>query len=158
MGSKLREQLEWITGLTVVISLIVLIVEVRANTKALERQVNLDAITRVSEPFLEPAELLAGYERVKVLDGWDQPNAAFMEHYGMEPRQAVAWVRYLILLWGGVQADFVYGGPTPELEARVRSLLAYPDNQLFWSNTSGVDPGFEAFIESVVPGATGRAR
>jgi hypothetical protein len=158
MGRKLREQLEWITGLAVVISLIVLIVEVRSNTKARERQVNLDAITRISEPFLEPAELLAGYERVKALDGWEAQNAAFMEHYGMEPSQAVAWVRYLILLWGGVQADFVYSGPTPELEARVRGLLGYPDNQLFWSIASGTDPEFEAFIESVVPGATDRAR
>jgi hypothetical protein len=157
MGSKLREQLEWITGLAVVISLIVLIVEVRANTKALERQINLDAATRISEPFLEPAELLAGYGRVKAVDGWDQPNAAFMEQYGMESSEAIAWVRYLMLLWGGVQADFVYGGPTEELEARVRLLLSYQDNRLFWSYARS-DPEFEAFVESVVPGTADRAR
>lgn len=157
MGSKLREHLEWITGLAVVVSLVVLIVEVRANTRTLERQITLDATIRLSDPFLEPAELIGGYERVKERDGWDNPNAAFMEHYGMEPGEAIAWVRYLIRLWSGVRADFEYAGPTPALEARVRSLLMYPDNQLYWRYAPPFPEEFEAYIESISPGATSRA-
>ena len=146
------------TSIAVVISLFVLIAEVRANTRALEREVLLDQSSRLAEPFLDSEELFGAYERVKAVDGWEHINSAFIDHYGMDNRQAIAWVRYLVSLWEGVEADFVYSGRNSELEDRTASLLAYPDNRLYWSVAPPYSEEFEAFVESVVPGATERAR
>jgi hypothetical protein len=145
------------SSIAVVISLFVLIVEVRANTRALEREVLLDRSSRLAEPFLESEELFGAYERVKAVDGWEPLNSAFIDHYGMDSRQAVAWVRYLVSLWQGVEADFGYTGRTAELEGRVAGLLLFPDNRLYWSVAPPYAADFEAFVESVVPGATIRA-
>ena len=157
MASKLKDQLEWITGLAVVISLIVLIVEVRANTQAIEREILIGSSARLAEPFLSGPELFSAYERVKAVDGWEPMTEAFMEQYDMESAEAIAWLRYLIQIWQGVEADFAYSGRTQELESRVRSLLGYPDNQLYWSVAPAYSDEFEAFVESVVPDAAVRS-
>jgi len=137
---SLARRIEWIGQAAVVITLVVLIMEVRANTKALERQIVLDSSSQLSTPILSSPELLAAYERVKAVDGWEPIVLALVEQYDMTHAQAVVWGRYVLTLWQGLQADYVYAGESPELTARIKFLMAFPDDRLFWSVVSGSEP------------------
>ena len=64
-----RWWLEMVTGLTVVISLVVLIVEVRANTAAIERQGRIDQLSMVTQPFLDDVEMGLVLAKIKAVDG-----------------------------------------------------------------------------------------
>jgi hypothetical protein len=97
------------------------------NTKALERQVLLDRASNVAAPF--------------------------MERCGMEPQQAVAWSFSLYKIWNGYQADHLYAGPSEHLAAEIRSLLSFPDNQVYWSHSkSGFTAEFREYVKSVSAG------
>ena len=148
--SRWLQRVEIIAAISVVITLILLVVEVRANTKALERQVLLDRGSNVAVPFMEGPELLRAFEKVKAIDGWGPLEAEFMARYEMEPAQAVAWMFFLYKVWTGMEADFVYAGSSDELANAIEGLLAFPDNQLYWRHArDGYSAEFRAYVESL---------
>ena len=71
-----------------------------------------------------------------------------MDDYGLAPAEAVAWTRMLYGIWWQRELDYLTMGSSDELAKSVRGLLGDPDNALFWTiNSSGFDPGFQAFVE-----------
>jgi hypothetical protein len=146
-----RRWAELVAAISVVVSLVVLIVEVRANTKAVERQVLLDRTASVTGPFTSTPDLLAAFEKVKRVDGWDSMTTALMRRYGLEPGEATAWFMFLLNVWRGFEADFAYAGPSEELAASIRGTLQFPDNHLFYE-TRMFSPEFAAYVESIAPG------
>ena len=153
MKNRWLQHVEVLTGLSVIVTLIVLIAEVRTNTQAIERQVLLDRMSSVAGPFTSGPELLQAYERNKELDGWEPGNVAFMERYGLEPAQAIAWTRFLLINWGGIEANFLTSGPSEELSRQIVGLMAFPDNRLFWETHAAVfDPAFETYVEEQISG------
>ena len=64
------QRIELIASVSVVVTLVWLIVEVRANTGALERQILLDRAANMATPFMEGPELLEPFRRVESVDGW----------------------------------------------------------------------------------------
>jgi hypothetical protein len=64
------QRVELIASVSVVVTLVWLIVEVRANTGALERQILLDRAANMATPFMEGPELLKSFRRVESVDGW----------------------------------------------------------------------------------------
>ncbi len=150
-----RKWVHWVevlAAISVVVSLVLLVIEVRANTRALERQILLDRSANVSAPFTSGPELLEAFEKIKAVDGWRPEDAAFMRRYDLAADQAVAWNMFLLHVWRGLEADYVYSGPSEDLAASIRSLFTFPDNRLFYS------PGifsaeFAEYVESVSPGA-----
>ena len=146
------QYVEALTGLGVIVSLIVLIVEVRATTGAIERQMLLDRADRSAAPYLAGPEIMEAYESIKAKDGYEPMVDSFMVHYDLRPGPAGAWVRFLGQGWRGTEADFAYSGPSESLARRIRTLLEYPDQQVFWSFTlasSNVSPEFLAYVRSV---------
>ncbi len=148
--SRWAQRVEIVASISVVVTLVLLVIEVRGNTKAVERQVLLDRASTVSAPFMEGPELLEAFKRVKEVDGWDAMHVEFMERYDMNPTQSVAWTFFLYKVWSGLRADFAYAGPSDKLASEIRSLLSYPDNQLYWKYFGlDHDPEFTAYVESV---------
>jgi hypothetical protein len=76
-----------------------------------------------------------------------------MRRYGLAARQAVAWNMFLLHVWRGLEADYVYSGPSEDLATSIRSLFAFPDNQLFYSPGT-FSAEFAEYVESVSPGAS----
>ena len=151
-----RKWVHWaeiLAAISVVVSLVLLVIEVRGNTRALERQILLDRSANVSAPFTSGPELLEAFEKIKEIDGWRPEDEAFMRRYGLAADQAVAWNMFLLHVWRGLEADYAYSGPSEDLAASIRSLFSFPDNQLFYR------PGifsaeFAEYVESVSPGAS----
>lgn len=142
------QRVEMVASICVVVSLMLLVLEVRQNTRTIERQILSDRVSNLTVPFLEGPALLAAFEGVKRVDGWDELHRAFMEEYGLEPAQAVAWIFHLNRVWNGIQIDFYTDGPSDVMATGVRSLLSYPDQQLFWKHER-FSPEFETYVESL---------
>ncbi|MEJ2483998.1 MAG: hypothetical protein P8049_13035 [Gemmatimonadota bacterium] len=130
--SRWRAWAELLAAVSVVVTLIVLVVEVRANTKAIERQILMDRTANVTAPYTSGPELLAAFEKVKRVDGWDPTQRAFMHQYGLEPGEAISWMMFLVRVWKGLDADFAYSGPSEQLATSITSLLSFPDNRIFY--------------------------
>jgi len=149
--NKLLQYVEMITGVSVVVTLIILIVEVRTNTQMVERQLLMDATMNVAAPFTSGPELPQAYERVKEVDGWETSIQAFMERYDMEPAQAIAWTRFLTLNWGRIEADYLTIGPSEQLAAQIKGLITFPDNVLFWDTRGrSFDAKFMDYVERLL--------
>ena len=96
-------------------------------------------------------ELLEAFEAIKEVDGWTAGMQAFMEQYDLEPAQAIAWTRFLIANWGGLEADYLTTGPSEQLRVRVYGLMTFPDNQLFWETHGPVfDQAFITYVEGLL--------
>jgi len=146
----LAKTVEWVTSLAVIVSLVVLVVEVRANTRAIERQILLDRYARIASPFIQGPELIEAVQRVKAVDGWPEVNQRLMERYGLTEAQAVAWSRHLMMIWLGLEADFASTGPSPSMAAVIQDLLQYPDNQVFRESWH-FSPEFSEYMQALVP-------
>ena len=150
MKSRWLQYIEVATALSVIITLVVLIVEVRTNTKTIERQLLVDRAGNIARPFMSSPELLEAFERIKEVDGWNPGIANLREYYGLEPQQAIAWNMFLLANWSGLEADFVTVGPSDGLRSQIRGLMRFPDNHIFWSNSSGAfRPSFVAYVDQV---------
>ncbi len=153
-----RHWLELIAAISVVVTLIVLVIEVRANTKAIERQILLDRTANITAPYTSGPELLAAFEKIKRVDGWRAADLAFMQRYGLEPGEAVAWTMFLLNVWRGLEADFNYSGPSDDLAREIEALFTFPDNQLFY-DAGLFSPEFTAYVANLTPdGAELRGR
>lgn len=146
------QRVEMIASVSVVVTLVLLIVEVRANTGALERQIMLDRAANVATPFMEGPELLEAFRRVKSVDGWGPLETEFMDLYGLEPAQSVSWMFFLYKIWSNLEADYAFAGPSDELTGSIQGLLAFPDNRLYWKHAAGqFSPEFIGYVEEVAP-------
>ena len=156
---KLEQWAHWaeiIASIGVVVTLVVLVQEVRYNTLALERQADLDRAAALAEPFFEAPELASVLAKIKAVDGEDAFPDALIERYGLTPAEAILWDRHLRRVWLEHEADFDRSGPTPELAAWIRGTLSSPDNQLYWEirgPSSGA--GFRAFVAEVTAAGGG---
>lgn len=128
-----RWWLEMITGLAVVISLIVLVVEVRTNTAAIERQGRIDQLNMINQPYLDDVEMGRVLAKVKSVDGREDHVSAFMEAYDLTEVEAATWTRGLYSLWGAIEADYLYSGPDV-VERTVRAMIDFPDAKLYWQH------------------------
>lgn len=147
---RLQIIVEILTGISIVITLALLTVEVRGNTRALERQIRMDQGQSIAEPVLESEVLRQAYVAVKARDGREAEIAAFMERYGLTEEQAIAWTRFLFWTWTSREADFEYLGRDPALQATIAGLLTFPDNALFWEISGpGFSPEFQEWDEEI---------
>jgi len=147
-SSKLRNWLE-ITGIVaVVISLAVLIFEVRENTQAINRQMSNDRAAALSVPFFE-GDLPIVLAKVAKVQGYGPTLSSFMEVYDLTLEEAILWQRHLFYLWDVLESEFLAEGDSHELQAQVRGLLRFRDQQIFVDNAeeSGFQPAFIEYIE-----------
>ena len=142
-----QKWIELITGAAVIISLIVLIVEVRTNTHALERQSRMDYLSGITQPYLDDVSMGRVLAKVKAVDGREENVSAFMAAYDLDEVEAAAWTRYQYSIWGGIEADYLYAD-SDQVESTIRALAAYPDTRLYWKNTRDWHtPKFVALVD-----------
>ena len=123
-----------VTGLAVVISLVVLIVEVRTNTAAIERQGRIDQLNMINLPYLDDVEIGLILAKIKAVDGREGHVTAFMEAYDLTEVEAAIWTRALYSVWGAIEADYLYSG-SGAVERTVRAMIDYPDARSYWQHS-----------------------
>ena len=139
---------EIVSGLAIVVTIVVLIFELRANSTLLERQIELDRIER-GRLAQESPELAAVMAKLRMANGPGPAHGLFMEEYDLTYEEADLFIRFARSQMQGFQADFLFG-QTGELNELIPTLFSMPEVQMFWEQTSrGYDPEFIEFVESV---------
>jgi hypothetical protein len=150
---KLQTWANWaeiVASVSVVVTLIVLVGEVQGNTRALERQADLERASALTTPFFSAPQLASVLSRIKAVDGVDPLPQALMDRYGLTHEEAILWERHLWFVWLEHEADFERSGPSPKLEAWIAGALATPDNQLYWETMApSSGPEFRTFVNGV---------
>ena len=139
---------ELATAIAVIISLLLLVKEIDANTKATLYQIEADRIARIRDAADSPyiPEIIA---KVKETDSEavEPATAALIENYSLSFTEADRLSRHLGAIWEGLQADYRYGIRDAKY---VQELLSYPDQQIFWENSAyRFDPCFARWVSSI---------
>ena len=150
---KTQEIAQWaevISSIAILATLIVLIMDLRANTEVLERQAALDRANVVSNPVFQDPRLAAASAKIRAVDGPNEIQLALEQTYQLTEEEAFVWARHLGLIWFGIQADFNSNPESRELKTYVCALMESPDVAIHWDKglkpNSG--PDFIEFIES----------
>jgi hypothetical protein len=138
-------------SVAVVLTLLLLVQQVRQNTLMLERQVALDRATAFNAPYLGESEFPAILEQIKTVDGPEPVEQAFVARYDLTYQQAIRWVRHLALVWTALESDYVANGRSDPLDAVAWSLLGSRDNQLYWENGAPqiTNGGFRQYVSTL---------
>lgn len=143
--SDLAHLAEIVSGIAIVITIVLLIVEVRSNGKLLQRQIELERIDRSA--IFDSQYLPDILEKIKSVDGVGGTVQAFMDRYDLTYVDADRWVRYMRQQWEAHEANFRFG-ETESLESMLPILMNFPDQVLFYEVArSGMDPAFVQFVD-----------
>lgn len=148
--TKWKDYAELVGFVAIIISLVVLIIEVRQNTLATERQIALDRADSMTSAFFD-SELASILEKIKSVDGLDRNIVPFTEAYDLSYREAVIWERHLQYAWSVLEAEFEADGPSPSLDASILSMLINRDNQLYvaYSGKFRFSEGFREYVTNL---------
>ncbi len=143
---------EVIASFAVVITLVVLIVEIRHSSLIQERQMQAERIAILNDPYLTSPELADVYAKVKAVDGLEPVAEAYMDRYELTADGAVIWSRLVQSLWQTWQSQYLFGGPSDDLESSIRDIFHYPDVQIVYqlNEDSMLKPEFIEYVESIV--------
>lgn len=144
--------IEIVANLGVIVTLLLLVAEVRAGTLAQTRQSYLDRSNAMNAPFFGDGPLPSILAAIKEVDGWAASPAeeALATQYDLSIEDAIVWARHLSMVLGSLDADYQVEGATQALTNRVRILLASPDIQTMWRyNRSLFSEAFQAFVEQI---------
>ena len=149
---KLQEWAHWAeitASVAVVVSLVFLTGEVSKNTLALERQAIRDRSAAINAPYLNDSQIPAIDAKIGAVHGWRPLVHAYVERYSLTYAEAVIWVRFLSVVWTGLEADFILDGESLSLKNRVDGLLSNTDDQMYWEYGGGQvsDASFIEYVE-----------
>jgi hypothetical protein len=150
-GRQWAQRIEIVASLSVILTLVFLILEVRGHSSAIERQIMRDQWISVSDVIINNSDMAETYVKIKAVDGVEPLIQAFIDRYTLSAEESVRWTRFQLLHWGGIRADYVYSGPSQALEEQISGLLGFPDNELFWRYAIAPDlrDDFNAYVASV---------
>lgn len=150
---KLERVAHWaeiFANVGVIVTLVLLMLQVRDNTRALEGQAILQRGAAFTDPFLSESAAPEVLAKIKAVDGLEPAVAAYMERYDLTYAEAALWLRHLLSLWTSLEAEYAVLGDSEELSQRIRVLLPFPDQEI-WFDNGGPEwlstPGFRAYIE-----------
>ena len=125
---------EILGGAGILITLIILVFEVRENRSLIERQMRLERANLAAELTINSPYLPDILAKMKLVDteAISSPIKAFMDQYDLTFQEAARFTTLLQRQWFGFEADYYAG--TPDLEREMTRMLKFPDQQLFWNN------------------------
>ena len=103
-------------------------------------------------PFFASPELATVLAKITAVDGLARVPQALVDRYHLTPEEAILWERHLGLVWMGLEADYSLSGKSRELKSSIRKLLAFPDNQVYWENSTFFGAEFREYVEGMREG------
>ena len=144
---------EIVGAVAVVATLAYLAVQVRQNTRMMQREAHLDRIRHVADPLIESPDRLAKIlAKISAKDGSREPvTLAFMREFDLTYEEAIPFLRYLHRLWMGYEADYLFTGPSDHLAKIIPAMLTFPNCQLFWEYEKlwVFSPEFVAYVDGL---------
>jgi hypothetical protein len=155
-SKKIKDWLEIVATLSVFAGLLLLVQEIRINTRAVALQAQVDRSAVLAEPFFQSEELRAASQKISNIEGQWAPEAALAEQYDLTAEEAIVWNRHLQQLWSLIEATYDY--EDRELaEGSVRVLLSTRNNRIFVEHYGLFGDDFGAFVSAVLAEHDGSA-
>ncbi len=140
---------EIFSSIAIVITLIVLVFEVNGNTAAIQRQVDNDRASRLTDIYDSPY-LPSIFAKINEVDS-DSINPmiyVLREQYELTFEEAGRLNQYMSQYWRGYEADFLSAQPGSEdRDAQMIRILNSPLDAIFWETSK--DKYNQAFVEHV---------
>ena len=148
---KLTQIAEIVAAVGVIVTLAILVQEVRTNTLAIQEQSRAQYAAAIAEPFLDPSVLPSLYAKVKSVDSQavDQVVVAFEDRYDMTTEQAIQWTRLLHIQWSQLEARFAREGSSEDLARLVRLWMTSPDLELYARSPNQLGGAFAEYVSRV---------
>ena len=147
---RVSHWVEILANLGVIVTLVLLMLQVRDNTRALEGQAIVQRGQAFTEPFLSESTAPAVIAKIKAVDGSEPVVDAYMERYGLTYAEGAVWLRHTFSIWTSLEAEYAVLGESEDLSQRIRILLPFPEQEI-WFEHGGPEflstPGFKAYIE-----------
>ena len=141
---------EILANFGVIVTLVLLMLQVRDNTRALEGQAILQRGAAFTDPFLSESQLPSVLATVKTVDGIEPIVDAYMDRYDLTYEEGAVMARHVWSLWTSLEAAYAVLGETEELGQQIRILLPFPDQEI-WLEHGGPDwigtPGFRDYVQ-----------
>lgn len=151
-AERVAHWVEITANLGVIVTLVVLILQVADNTRALRGQAIAERGTAFTEPFLSESMAPSVLAKIKAVDGPEPLVQAYMDRYDLTYEEGAVWTRHVLSLWTSLEAEFAVLGTSDELRGRIQILLPFPD-QMLWFEHGGPEwlstPGFRSYVESL---------
>ena len=146
-------------GLGVIISLIFLglqthqgVLATEQNTRALERQMQLDITNTIHGEFISSEFLADIQQKVMAVNPSNNGNTItdiFTSEYGLTEVEAIVWWRWLMLIWDQNLSYWEMLNRSPEGCEPAANLLRFRDQRLFWDIfRDSYDPEFVNCIDA----------
>lgn len=146
---KLALIAEIVGGAAILVTLVILIAEIRANSQLIERQIILDRVSAdaqiVDSPYIAPI-----WVKIKTIQD-DIPSSVnvFMKSYDLTLEEAVRLFAYIDRDWTVLEADFNLG--STGVERRARQLLQSEDIKIVWlEEFSEQETEFAKFVNDLI--------
>ena len=143
---------EIVSGLAIIVTLVILIQEVKNNTNTIQLQIAEQGSAAANMPFINPESLPDIYAKIKEIDSdqLDEIVKLYVDKYGMSVQEAIQWSRFVGMSWRVEENNFVINGPSDELALRINAILTRRDQKLYYDTNSflGVASGFRRYIET----------
>ncbi len=147
---------EFVGAIAIVATLIYLAVQIRENTRLMQREAHLDRARHIAEPLIgSPRQLAETLHKINAKDGSIEPvTLTFMRNYELEYEEAVSVLRFLHRLWYTYEADYLFSGRSDYLDRIVSGLLSFEHLRLFWQYEKEwvFSPKFVAYVDSFADG------
>ena len=140
---------QMIGSAAVIVTLIVLIGQIRANTRAVGRQVDEARLYKATGPFYQSPDLVRIAAKIGAAQGFGPAMKELMETYTLSPEEATLWFRHLMDNWLSCEIEFRYGGTEVSPRA-IKSNLRWPDGRIFWKHWKlGRSAEFVRYVDSL---------
>lgn len=150
--SKRTNLVEWLeisTSLAVLVGLVLVIMEIRVNTNAVNRQATVDRSVALTEPFFYSEVLRSADEKVRAVDGTADNVVALADRYDFTEAEALAWSRHLMQLWVMVEGDY-YNGDKEVALSFAKNMLGSADSREFVKNWRFFREEFQREVDRIL--------
>jgi hypothetical protein len=148
-SKKVRDWLEIGATFAVLAGLLLVVQEIRVNTKAVALQAAIDTSAALTDPFFQSAELHSASQKIHDIDGAYAPEAALIQRYDLSPEEAIVWSRHLLQIWILLEATYEFQDKETAIR-HARVLLLAPDNRAFVENYAYFDAEFEQILRGLI--------
>jgi len=145
---NVKDWLEIIATLSVLAGILLLVQEIRLNTRAIAMQAQLDRSALMSEPFYQSQTLRTGIQKIRDVDGVWELESTMTEQYDLTAEEALVWSRHMIQLWDGIEATYYYAD-REAAEWYVQTFMSSRDSRIFVKHY-GFEDEFDAFVRTVL--------
>ncbi len=138
-----------IGNVAVIATLIVVIAQIRANTRAVNLERAEARLSKFTTPFYQSPHLLRISAKIDAVQGQGPATKELMETFDLSPEEANLWFRHLMDQWTTYEIEWRHGvlGHARGIKRSQRFL----DNRIFYKHLKlGRDPAFIRYVDSLL--------